>query len=59
MSCGGSSGGGGSTIPSAGLGEIDHSVAGLKANTTYFWKVTADDGKGGTTESVIGSFTTR
>lgn len=30
----------------------------LAANTTYYWKVVAKDGKGGTSESAVWSFTT-
>ena len=35
----------------------DGMVTNLKPNTTYYWKVVADDGKGGLTESDDYSFT--
>ena len=37
---------------------VAHTVTTLKPNTTYYWKVVADDGKGGMTESDDYSFTT-
>ncbi|MBI5665892.1 MAG: hypothetical protein HZC49_12530 [Nitrospirae bacterium] len=43
----------------ASSGNLTHTLSSLAPNTTYFWKVTADDGKGGTTDSVTRSFTTR
>ncbi len=58
VSCG--SGGGGSggdnTDNSDRLTQI---VSGLKAGTTYYWKVVADDGRGAATASSVRSFTTR
>ncbi len=55
VSCGG--GGGGSPAPA--VEEVSATVAGLQPGTTYFWKVVADDGRGGTTESAARSFATR
>jgi len=56
-SCGGGGGGGGGDGTRAPA-EVTHTVSGLAPNTTFFWKVTADDGKGGTAESAVRSFTT-
>jgi hypothetical protein len=56
VSCGGG-GGGGSTPARTNL--VSQSVSGLNAASTYFWKVVADDGKGGTTESTTWSFSTK
>ncbi|MDH5631497.1 MAG: Ig-like domain-containing protein [Gammaproteobacteria bacterium] len=36
----------------------NHTVTGLNPGTTYYWKVTANDGRGGVTDSVVWSFTT-
>lgn len=63
VACGGGGDGGGSTpadpvLPSAAADEKQFDITGLASATTYFWKVTADDGKGGSTDSAIGSFTT-
>jgi len=52
-SCGGGSVGG-NPVPGD---EMSHSVSGLKATTTYYWKVTAIDGID-TVESTTRSFTT-
>jgi len=38
---------------------MTYSVAGMKAATTYYWKVAATDGKGLGTESEIFRFTTQ
>ncbi len=38
--------------------DITKALTGLEAGTTYHWKVTADDGKGGKTDSATRSFTT-
>jgi hypothetical protein len=38
--------------------EVSLVVSGLKDNTTYYWKVVAEDEQGGTTESDVRSFTT-
>jgi hypothetical protein len=75
VSCGGGGGNGGNTpAPGNGGGtpapdngetppvaedEVAYTVSGLNAGTTYYWKVVADDGKGGRTESDIWSFTTQ
>jgi hypothetical protein len=53
MSCKSSSGGGGAPA------EGQYSVSGLAPGTTYYWKVTADDGKGGTAASETWSYTTQ
>ncbi len=39
--------------------QLSHSVSGLTPGTTYYWKVVADDGKGGATESAVWSFSTQ
>lgn len=55
-------GGGGGPTPSSPDSAVvsDTLNAPLTANTTYYWKVVADDGKdGGQTESAVRSFTTR
>jgi hypothetical protein len=57
-SCGGGGGGGETAVPVA-ADEASHLMSGLKAATTYYWKVAADDGKGGTMESAVWSFTTQ
>jgi len=39
--------------------QMNYTAYGLNANTTYYWKVAADDGQaGGTTESAVQSFKT-
>ena len=53
-SCGG---GGGDSPP--GETNLSHTVTGLKPATTYYWKVSADDGNGGITESDVRSFITQ
>ena len=40
-------------------GEVTHTVTGLKTGTTYYWKVIADDGHGGMTDSNVRNFTTQ
>ncbi|RJQ44936.1 MAG: hypothetical protein C4538_09280 [Nitrospiraceae bacterium] len=57
LSCGGGGGGGGSNTGSTG--SLSHSISSLSSGATYYWKVTADDGKGGTADSEIRSFSTR
>jgi hypothetical protein len=52
VACNGDDGGG---VPA----EMTHTVTGLTPGTTYFWKVVADDGRGGQTSSEIRSFTTQ
>jgi len=39
--------------------KISHTVSDLTPNTTYFWKVVAEDSKGGAAESTVRSFTTK
>ncbi len=64
VSCGSGGGGGGGSNGSGGGGggggsnDVTQNVSGLSSNTTYYWKVIADDGKGGVTESSTYSFTT-
>lgn len=41
------------------IGEKSYTVSGLSSNTTYYWKVSAGDGKADPTESDVNSFTTR
>ncbi|MBI4653917.1 MAG: SBBP repeat-containing protein [Nitrospirae bacterium] len=57
-SCGGSGSGGGSDNQSPVGAEVSYTVENLQTGTIYYWKVTADDGNGGVTESDIYSFTT-
>ncbi len=52
--CSSGSGGGGAGAPAG----VTHTVSNLNPGTTFHWKVTADDGNGGTTDSATGSFTT-
>ena len=55
-------GGGGSSTPVTTpppTDQVSTTVTGLAANTTYFWKVVADDGKGGLASSETFSFTTQ
>ncbi|MFQ5598529.1 MAG: choice-of-anchor D domain-containing protein, partial [Nitrospiria bacterium] len=58
---GGGGGGGGNPNPGGGnpAADITKTLNGLKAGTTYHWKVTADDGRGGTTDSEKRSFNTQ
>ncbi len=56
---GGSDGGSGAGSPPVSTGEINFTASGLSAGTTYSWKVIADDGKNGQTESAVRSFATR
>ena len=61
VSCGGGGGGGGTSSSSGGgssSNEVSQSVSSLNSGTTYYWKVSADDGNGGITESETRSFTT-
>jgi hypothetical protein len=55
--CGGGGGGSQAPVPPAAPTGITHTVAGLAANTAYFWKVAADDGSD-SAESPPRSFTT-
>ncbi|RJQ14131.1 MAG: choice-of-anchor D domain-containing protein [Nitrospiraceae bacterium] len=61
VSCGGGGGGGGGGNGGGGVtsDEVTRSVSGLETGTTYYWKVTVDDGKGGITESQVQRFTTQ
>ncbi len=60
-SCGGGGGGGSSSssVSAGNGGEYSYTVSNLQFNTAYYWKVVADDGNGGQTESDTYSFTTR
>jgi len=58
ISCSGRGGSSSSSAASSG-NQPSHTVSGLNSGTTYYWKVTADDGKGGTTDSATRSFSTR
>lgn len=44
--------------PPAPAEQISNIVRNLTLNTTYYWKVVADDGKGGTSTSTVSSYTT-
>ncbi|MDH5361002.1 MAG: hypothetical protein OEX03_10585, partial [Gammaproteobacteria bacterium] len=44
--------------PAANSSVASQTVAGLAPGTTYFWKVVASDGNGGSSESEVRSFTT-
>jgi hypothetical protein len=62
--CGGGGGGGNATGTPPGGGttgadQISTKVTGLASGTTYFWKVVADDGKGGLASSEIFTFKTQ
>jgi len=59
LACGGSGGGNGSGGGGGGSGDFNHTVSSLKSGTNYFWKITADDGAGGLTDSEIRSFNTQ
>ncbi len=54
-----SGGGGGNPGGGNPTADIEETVNGLKPGTTYHWKVTADDGNGGTAGSETWSFTTQ
>jgi hypothetical protein len=52
--------GGGDETPVLPVGEVAYPVSGLSPGTQYHWKVVAEDGKGGLTESApVWSFTTK
>ncbi len=55
-SCSGDGNGG--TSPDT-RGEVSYTKSGLSSNTTYYWKVIAEDGQGGQTETPVRSFTTK
>jgi CSLREA domain-containing protein len=58
--CGGGGGGTTTTPPVTPPAEqVSTTVTGLTANTTYFWKVVADDGKGGLATSDTFTFKTQ
>lgn len=44
--------------PGTTAGQISNIVRDLAPNTTYHWKVVADDGKGGTASSPVSTYTT-
>lgn len=58
VGCGGDGDGGLNLVPLV-PDELSQQISGLEAATTYYWKVGADDGKGGTSESAVWSFTTQ
>jgi hypothetical protein len=45
--------------PPVGANQLSNDVLGLAPATTYYWKVVADDAKGGTSSSEVWSYTTR
>ncbi len=47
------------SFPKKVVADFSTTVTGLKPGTTYYWKVVADDGKTGTAESDVWSFTTK
>ncbi|NCC76275.1 MAG: hypothetical protein EOM08_07570, partial [Clostridia bacterium] len=55
VSCGGSGGSGSSGSPEATSYDYSQTIGPLSAGT-YFWKVVANDGRGGTSESKVSSF---
>jgi hypothetical protein len=57
ISCGNGKGSDNGDAPVTG--DISYAVSGLKQEATYYWKVTSDDGNGGTADSDIRSFTIR
>lgn len=60
LSCGGGGGGDDGDSGNGGSGSTtSYSVSGLKAATKYYWKVAANDSKGGVAESSVWSFTTQ
>ncbi|MBC8017569.1 MAG: fibronectin type III domain-containing protein [Verrucomicrobia bacterium] len=52
-------GGGGGTPTTPADQQVSKTVTGLAPNTTYFWKVVANDGKGGLATSTTFSFKTQ
>lgn len=54
-SCGGSGGGGGTPATEG----VSTQVTGLSSGITFFWRVEADDGKGGTAVSPVSTFSTQ
>jgi ASPM-SPD-2-Hydin domain-containing protein/HYDIN/CFA65/VesB family protein len=57
LSCGG--GGSAAQEGTQASTDITHQVSGLNSATTYYWKVIADNGKGGLASSATWSFTTQ
>lgn len=57
VACGG--GGGGSSTPPPTVNETSYTAGGLTNGSTYYWKVSAEDGKGGATESDAWSFSVK
>lgn len=57
FSCGG--GGGGNSTDTGTKSDFSQTVSELAPHTAYYWKVSADDGKGGITESETRSFVTK
>ncbi len=53
-SCGGSGSGSSAADPNL----RSHTLSGLSPQTTYYWKVSANDGRGGSSESTVWSFST-
>ncbi|GBE00245.1 hypothetical protein BMS3Abin07_02294 [bacterium BMS3Abin07] len=56
VSCGGSSS---NSTPPPPTNQVTHQITGLNAGSQYYWKVVADDGNGGRTDSAVWSFTTK
>jgi hypothetical protein len=54
-----SCGGGGDGAAPAAPTELSFQVDGLSPNVTYFWKMEADDGKGGVAATPVMTFTTQ
>jgi hypothetical protein len=59
VSCGSGGNGDGSEPGPASSNEVTSTISGLDPGTTYYWKVIADDGKGGTAESGVRTFKTQ
>ena len=59
ISCGGGGGDTSAVNPPPTSNEVTKTLTGLQSGTTYYWKVVADDGKGGVAESEVRSFTTQ
>lgn len=55
----GGGGGGGGGVSLTAISGTSVEVTGLKPGTTYYWKVTADDGNGGMTDSEVRTFGTK
>lgn len=59
ISCGGGGGGASDSTGADSRSELTDTIVGLKTASTYHWKVIADDGNGGLTESAPRHFTTQ